>query len=111
MTLRQKLRATAALLTPATVGLVAAIGIAGTANAQTTPSGQDFANAAADTANWILPHKSYTGNNYTPAAQITPVNVRNLRLAWKFTVDDTGPMEVSPIFYIGIMYIKTIPRR
>ncbi|HEY1934414.1 MAG TPA: PQQ-binding-like beta-propeller repeat protein [Acetobacteraceae bacterium] len=107
MTLRQKLRATAALFAPATVGLVAAIGIAGSASAQTTPSGQDFVNAAADTANWILPHKSYTGNNYTPAAQITPANVRNLRLAWKYTADDTGPMEVSPIVYNGIMYITT----
>jgi alcohol dehydrogenase (cytochrome c) len=81
--------------------------VAAGAAAQTTPTGQDFVNAAEDTANWILPAKSYTGNHYTKATQISPANVRNLHLAWKFTVEDTGPMEVSPIVYNGTMYITT----
>ncbi|HUN38985.1 MAG TPA: PQQ-binding-like beta-propeller repeat protein [Acetobacteraceae bacterium] len=107
MTLRQSLQATAALCVPAALGLIAAFGITASAAAQTTPSAQDFVNAAGDTANWILPHKSYSANNYTPATQINPTNVRNLHLAWKLTVDDTGPMEVSPIIYNGTMYITT----
>ncbi|HUB49195.1 MAG TPA: PQQ-binding-like beta-propeller repeat protein [Acetobacteraceae bacterium] len=107
MTLRQKLRATAALFVPATIGFVAAIGIAGSACAQDTPSGQDFVNAGSDTANWILPAKSYTGNHYTEATQISPTNVGQLHLAWKFAIDDTGPVEVSPIVYQGTMYVTS----
>jgi alcohol dehydrogenase (cytochrome c) len=94
-----------AYLAPAALGLVAAIAsCAGNARAQTTPSPQEFLNAASDNANWILPAKSYTGNHYTNATQISPSNVSGLQLAWKFMVDDTGPMEVSPIIYNGTMY-------
>ena len=107
MTLRQTLQATAALCAPAALGFIAAFGIASSASAQTTPSGQDFVNAASDTANWILPHKSYSANNYTQATQISPANVRNLHLAWKFDVDDSGPLEVSPIIYNGTMYVTS----
>lgn len=106
-TFRQSLRATAARFAPAALGLVAAMSVATGAAAQSTPSGPDFVNAAADPQNWILPAKSYTGNHYTQATQISPANVRNLHLAWKFTVDDTGPMEVSPIVYNGTMYVTT----
>jgi alcohol dehydrogenase (cytochrome c) len=103
--LRNKLMAGTAYLAPAALGLVAAIAsCAGNARAQTTPSPQEFLNAASDNANWILPAKSYTGNHYTNATQISPSNVSGLQLAWKFMVDDTGPMEVSPIIYNGTMY-------
>jgi alcohol dehydrogenase (cytochrome c) len=103
--LRNNLMAGTAYLVPAMLGLVAAIASgAGSARAQTTPSPQEFLNAASDNANWILPAKSYTGNHYTNATQISPNNVSGLQLAWKFMVDDTGPMEVSPIVYNGTMY-------
>jgi alcohol dehydrogenase (cytochrome c) len=103
--LRNNLMAGTAYLAPAALGLVAAIASgAGNARAQTTPSPQEFLNAATDNANWILPAKSYTGNHYTNATQISPSNVSGLQLAWKFMVDDTGPMEVSPIIYNGTMY-------
>ena len=107
MTLRQQLKGGASLFASAALGLVAAIAIGGSACAQTTPTGQDFVNAGGDTANWILPAKSYTGNHYTEAAQISPANVGDLSLAWKFTIDDTGPVEVSPIVYNGTMYVTS----
>jgi alcohol dehydrogenase (cytochrome c) len=90
------------------MGFAVAIGVAaGSAQAQSTPSPQEFLNAAKDSANWILPAKSYSGNHYTTAAQITPANVRGLKPAWKFKVDDSGPMEVSPIVYNGTMYVTS----
>ena len=101
MTLRNQLRACSALLLPAMIGLAAA------AHAQNTPTANDFVNAASDTANWILPAKSYTGNHYTEATQISSSNVGNLHRAWTFTVDDTGPMENSPIVYNGTMYVTS----
>jgi alcohol dehydrogenase (cytochrome c) len=87
------------------LGLAVALGPGATeARAQSTPSAQDFLNAANDSSNWILPAKSYTGNHYTNAHQIATNNVKDLKLAWKFEVDDSGPMEVSPIVYNGTMY-------
>src|SRR5271170_2882447 len=114
MTLRDRLKAGSARLLPATLGVAAALGLgSGAALAQaggtssTTPSPQEFANATGDTANWILPAKSYTGNHYTEATEITPANVGNLHLAWTFQADDEGPMETSPIVYNGTMYVTS----
>ncbi len=107
MTMRDWLKSGAALVPSTAMGLVMAIGLGASARANLTPTPQEFADAAADPANWILPAKSYSGNHYTPATQIDPDNVRHLRRAWKFVVDDTGPMEVSPIVYNGTMYITT----
>jgi len=90
-----------------TPGTSAASGTSTSANTSATPSPQEFLAAASDTANWILPAKSYTGNHYTDATQITPANVGGLHLAWKFHVDDTGPMETSPIVYNGTMYVTS----
>jgi len=112
MTLRDHLMARSARLLPATLGIAAALGVgSGAALAQgggtLTPSPQEFANAAGDPANWILPAKSYTGNHYTEATQITPANVGSLHLAWTFHADDEGPMENSPIVYNGTMYVTS----
>jgi alcohol dehydrogenase (cytochrome c) len=107
MTMRDWLKSGAALFPSTAMGLVMAIGLGASARASLTPTAQEFTNAAADPANWILPAKSYSGNHYTTANQINPDNVRNLRPAWKFVVDDNGPMEVSPIVYNGTMYITT----
>ncbi|HEY3846905.1 MAG TPA: PQQ-binding-like beta-propeller repeat protein [Acetobacteraceae bacterium] len=106
--LRDQLVAGSACLMPAALGLVAVLGLgAANAQAQTTPSPQEFLNAASDTANWILPAKSYSGNHYTNATQISPTNVSGLQRAWTFKVDDSGPMEVSPIVYNGTMYVTS----
>ncbi|MGH7154321.1 MAG: PQQ-binding-like beta-propeller repeat protein, partial [Acetobacteraceae bacterium] len=128
MTLREYLKTGTTHLLPATLALATAFG-SGVALAQSTnsarpnaattpgassasdasitPSPQEFLGAASDTANWILPAKSYTGNHYTDATQITPANVGGLHLAWKFHVDDAGPMETSPIVYNGTMYVTS----
>ena len=108
MALREQLNASVANLGLAVLGLSAFLCLgAGTALAQSTPNASDFLNAASDSANWILPAKSYSGNHYTPATQITPANVSGLHLAWKTTLDDPGPMENSPIIYNGTMYVTT----
>lgn len=107
MTMRDWLKSGAALLPPTAMGVVMAIGLGASAQAGLTPTPEEFTNAAADPANWILPAKSYSGNHYTTATQINPDNVDKLQRAWKFVTDDTGPMEVSPIVYNGTMYITT----
>ncbi|HXT05639.1 MAG TPA: PQQ-binding-like beta-propeller repeat protein [Roseiarcus sp.] len=105
---RMQLKAGTGLLTITVMGLAAALAMGPIqAQAQNSPTPQEFANAANDTANWILPAKSYSGNHYTPATQIAPDNVGKLKLAWKFAIDDAGPMETSPIVYNGTMYVTS----
>ena len=105
---RMQLKAGTGLLTITVMGLAAALAMGpAQAQAQNTPTPQEFANAANDTANWILPAKSYSGNHYTAATQIAPDNVAKLKLAWKFAIDDAGPMETSPIVYNGAMYVTS----
>ncbi|HVS35455.1 MAG TPA: PQQ-binding-like beta-propeller repeat protein, partial [Gemmataceae bacterium] len=108
MNFRTRLKAGSGLFTViAFSALAAATFTPAAAQTQLTPTPEEFQNAASDTANWILPAKSYTANHYTPATQITPDNVGALQLAWKATLDDPGPMEVSPIVYNGTMYVTT----
>lgn len=108
MKFRTRLALGSGLLTVLAFGAMAAAGFTpARAQTQLTPTPQEFLDAASDTANWILPAKSYTGNHYSPATQITPDNVGGLQLAWKFTLDDPGPMEVSPIVYNGTMYVTS----
>ncbi len=119
MKLRDLLESGSVLL-PLAVGLVLSAASGATAQttqpspgaatqgmAMNTPSPQDFVNAAADNADWILPAKSYTGNHYSGATEITPENVRGLTLAWKFQMDDSGPLETSPIVWHGTMYVTS----
>lgn len=104
---RDRLQAGSAMVAPAVLGFLAFLSVGAQARAQGTPTAQEFMNAANDPTNWILPAKSYSGNHYTPATQIAPGNVASLQLAWKFTTDDSGPMEVSPIVYNGTMYVTS----
>jgi alcohol dehydrogenase (cytochrome c) len=115
MTFRNQFNFKLPRLLPPLLGFATVLTLgAGTALAQSesasalTPSPEEFLNAAGDTANWILPAKSYSGNHYTPATQIAPDNVAGLHVAWQFKItDDEGPMEVSPIVYNGTMYVTT----
>ncbi|MDE2196525.1 MAG: pyrroloquinoline quinone-dependent dehydrogenase [Gammaproteobacteria bacterium] len=59
------------------------------------------------------------GTRYSPLTQITPVNVRNLEVAWTYRTGDTGAgfpgdewkshmtFEATPIFYDGTLYFTT----
>ncbi len=75
--------------------------------AATWPTEQDFIDAAADSADWVLPAKSYTGNHYTGATDINPENVKSMKMAWRFVMDDDAPVENSPIVWHGTMYVTS----
>jgi alcohol dehydrogenase (cytochrome c) len=95
--------------TGAAAGLVGlAFGIAPHVAAQgTSPTAVDFANAAKDTTDWILPAHDYSGNRALDSAQITPANVKTLSRAWKFKVPDDSPIETAPIEYGGTVYVTS----
>ena len=43
-------------------------------------------------------------NHYSSLTQITPENVKNLRVAWSYAAPDTGQMQVNPIIVGGVLY-------
>ncbi|MGH8328432.1 MAG: PQQ-binding-like beta-propeller repeat protein, partial [Steroidobacteraceae bacterium] len=56
------------------------------------------------------------GTRYSPLAQITPANVRGLRVAWTFRTGELGKgvtdwmrsaFEATPILYRGVLYFTT----
>lgn len=75
--------------------------------AATSPAPEQYVNAAANNSEWILPAKSYGGNRYVTAAQITPGNVRRLKRIWKFKIDDTAGVETAPIVWNGTVYVTS----
>lgn len=83
---------------------------AGAAVAQTTsegPTQKDFLNAGNDTANWILPARTYKGNRYIEESQITAANVDQLKPAWTFKIPDDSPIEAAPIIWHGTVYLTS----
>jgi glucose dehydrogenase len=48
---------------------------------------------------------------YSPLGQITPANVRNLRIAWSFDTEETGGLQTNPIVVDGVLYLPTPTHR
>ena len=57
-----------------------------------------------DPADWLMVHRTYDFQSFSPLDQITRDNVGQLRLAWMRTMDE-GPQEIRPLIYDGAMYI------
>jgi alcohol dehydrogenase (cytochrome c) len=56
---------------------------------------------------WPTYHGHWSGNRYSPLAQITPQNVMRLALAWLFGVPSTQHLQTTPVVVAGIMYITS----
>jgi alcohol dehydrogenase (cytochrome c) len=54
---------------------------------------------------WPSYDGSYTGNRFSPLAQISTANIRHLAPAWIFPVPDAPRLEVTPVVLDGVMYI------
>lgn len=63
--------------------------------------------AMADSADWPSYGRDYTNQRYSPLAQITPANAKNLKLAWSYRTGVPHAFETSPIVIDGVMYITT----
>src|SRR4026208_426313 len=79
---------------------------------QTTVSLQSRRNPAAD---WPMFNRDLAGTRFSPLKQVTPKNVANLKLAWRFNLrpDTSGPAtggigaysQATPIVMDGVMYL------
>ena len=57
-----------------------------------------------DPEDWLMIHRTYDFQGYSPLDQITRDNVGQLQLAWMRAMD-SGPQEIRPLVYDGVMYI------
>lgn len=97
---------------------LAAIAIAGfgygSAIAQSkSVTSERLLNASKEPQNWLLHHKSYDAHRYSSLDQITPENVKNLKLAWTMAIGGIqggglwthGGLEATPLVEDGFMYL------
>ena len=91
------------LLSAVVVALVAALGVSATL------AGQTGASPSKGETEWRFFGSDNGATRYSPANQINASNVRDLRVAWRWSARNFGPrpatqMQVSPLIVDGVMY-------
>jgi alcohol dehydrogenase (cytochrome c) len=57
--------------------------------------------------NWLMIRRTYDGWGYSPLTEITPDNVKRLRLLWAFSTGETRVHQAAPIINNGVMFVTT----
>jgi alcohol dehydrogenase (cytochrome c) len=60
--------------------------------------------APADDTDWIYADHDFNGTRYSPLAQITPANVKQLAKVCSYTIPEKVPSESTPIVSAGVLY-------
>jgi len=58
-------------------------------------------------ADWLMIRGNYQAWNTSALSEITPANVKNLRLAWTWTMNDSGTSQAAPLAHNGTIYINS----
>ena len=77
------------------------------AYAQVTP--QRLTAASAEPQNWLTYSGNYSSHRFSPLDQITPANVKNLKLQWVYQSPVAGNWQTTPLVVDGMMYITQRP--
>lgn len=56
---------------------------------------------------WLMFRGNYHGHSYTPLDQITPANVKDLKLQWVWAINDSGANQTTPIVHDGVIYLAS----
>ncbi|MGA2711696.1 MAG: PQQ-dependent dehydrogenase, methanol/ethanol family [Bryobacteraceae bacterium] len=81
--------------------------IAGTLSAQV--SFDRIVNAGKEPQNWLTYSGNMMSQRYSPLAQITPQNVKDLEQKWVFQARSLEKFEATPLVVDGIMYTVQAP--
>lgn len=54
---------------------------------------------------WLMARRNYQAWSYSPLEQITRANVGGLKLAWSWSMNETGSNQAMPLVHNGIMYL------
>ena len=57
-----------------------------------------------DPGDWLMAHRTYDFQAFSPLSEIDRDNVHQLQLAWMRAMDE-GPQQIQPLVYDGVMYI------
>ncbi len=58
-----------------------------------------------DPGDWLMARRNYQGWSYSPLTQITRANVKDLRLAWVWSMNEGGANQPMPLVHNGIIYL------
>jgi alcohol dehydrogenase (cytochrome c) len=56
---------------------------------------------------WLIMGRNYQRSSYSPLDQITRDNVKNLRLQWIWSMNDSGANQTTPLVHDGILYLAS----
>jgi alcohol dehydrogenase (cytochrome c) len=54
---------------------------------------------------WLMARRNYQAWSYSPLTEITRANVKELRLAWFWSMNEAGANQPMPLVHNGIMYL------
>ena len=54
---------------------------------------------------WLMLRRNYQAWSHSPLTEITRDNVKNLRLAWVWAMNEGGSNQTTPIVHDGVMYL------
>src|SRR4030095_4925374 len=91
------------------VGTAVVVALAAALGVSVTLSGQNGAGASKSETEWPFFGSDNGATRYSPANQIDASNVKDLRVAWRWSARNLGPrpatqMQVSPLIVDGLMY-------
>ena len=86
---------------------LAAFGSAAVLSAQV--SFDRLVNAGKEPQNWLTYSGNMMSQRYSPLAQVTPQNAKNLELKWIFQARSLEKFEATPLVVDGIMYTVQAP--
>jgi alcohol dehydrogenase (cytochrome c) len=55
---------------------------------------------------WLMARRNYEGWSSSPLKQITPQNVKDLKLQWVWAMNEGGASQVTPIVHDGIIFLS-----
>jgi alcohol dehydrogenase (cytochrome c) len=58
-----------------------------------------------DPGDWLMARRNYQGWSYSPLTEINKGNVKDLKLAWVWQMNETGANQPMPLVHNGIMYL------
>jgi alcohol dehydrogenase (cytochrome c) len=68
-----------------------------------------LANAAKEAQNWLTYSGNYNSNRHSLLDQITPANVKDLKLKWVHQAPVAGNWQTTPLVVDGVMYFTQRP--
>jgi alcohol dehydrogenase (cytochrome c) len=77
--------------------------------ADVTP--ERLANADKEPQNWLMNHRTYDAQRYSPLARIDKANVKNLRLAYAVAIGGTSAnenLQATPLAEDGFLYVVDV---